>query len=170
MNWESKKSISELVGEMRARVSAISTTVTISEQQNASLRERAITGPVWVSKFAVPPPQKDDVRTLLLRVVDGLADGNRPRPRPQSEPIRLQWTGYRAGVRVKTPELLISEREKYTRLMKEVSSPVVIFFLYGGAFLYVNIADAFIPRADMSSTPAQTGLRATGESLPGLRK
>jgi hypothetical protein len=89
MNWESKESISELAGEMRAGVFAISSTITISQQQNATLREPAIKGPSWVSKFTVPSSNEDGVRTLLLRVIDELADENGPRSRPRSEAIDL---------------------------------------------------------------------------------
>jgi hypothetical protein len=154
MNWESKESISELVGGMRAGLFALSSSATISQQQNATISEKAIRGPSWVSKFTVLPPKKDHVRTLLLRVIDHLADGNGPRTRPRSEAIDLRWTGYRTGVNRETPEPSISEKEKYTRLMKDVSSPLVVFFIYGGAFLCVIFADAFIPGADTSPLPA----------------
>lgn len=139
---------------MRAGVFAVSSTTTISQQQNASLKETAIKGPSWVSKFTIPAPKEDHLRTLLLRVIDELADGNGPRTRPQSKAIDLQWTGYRAGVGRDTPELPISEQEKYSRLMQDISSPLVIMFVYGGAFLYVLLIDTFIRGADASPPPA----------------
>lgn len=134
MDWESKEDISRFVGEMRAGVMAISSTATISQQQNATTKEHAVKGPSWVSKFTVPPPKEDHVRTLLLRVIDELRDGNSPDSRPQSEAIDLQWTGHHIGVDRDTPEPFISEEEKYVRLMKDISSPLVILFIYGGAF------------------------------------
>ena len=152
MNWECKESISEFVGMMRAGILTASSTTTISQQQNATLQESAIKGPSWVSKFTVPPPKNDHVRTLLLRVIDELADGNAPRARPKSEAIDLQWTGYRKGVGSDTPQPSISEKEKYDRLMKDVLSPLVIFYIYGGAFLYVLLDDTFIPGTDTFPT------------------
>ena len=134
MDWESKEAISHFVGEMRDGVIAISSSTTVSQQQNATLREPAVKGPLWVSNFTVSPPQEDHVRTLLLRVIDELADGNGPDARPQSEAIDLQWTGYRRGVGRDAPEPLISEKEKYAGLMKDVASPMTIMFIYGGAF------------------------------------
>lgn len=154
MNWGSKESISELVEKMRAALFAISSTMTISQQQNGTLKEPAIKGPSWVSKFTVPPPKEDCVRMLLLKVIDVLADGNEPLTRPQSEALDLQWTGYRINVGRETPEPLLSEKEKYSRLMKDISSPLVIMFIYGGAFLYVTFADIFIPGADIFPSPA----------------
>lgn len=108
--------------------------MTISEQQRATLKEPPVKGPVWVSQFTVPPPQEDRVRTLLLRVIDELDAGNGPYTQPQSAPIDAQWTGHRESVDKDAPEPPMSEDEKYTMLMKEVSSPVVIMFVYGGAF------------------------------------
>ena len=154
MDWESKESISELVGRMRAGVFAVSSTTPISQQQDASLREITTKGPSWVSRFTIPPPKEDYLRTLLLRVIDELADGNGPCTRPQSKAIDLQWTGYRTGVGRDTPELPISEQEKYTGLMKDISSPLVIMFVYGGAFLCVILTDTFIRGADASQLPA----------------
>lgn len=134
MDWESEEAISGFVAEMRAGVLAISSTTTISQQQNATLKQPTVKGPSWVSKCTVSPPKEDRVRTLLLRVIDKLGDGNGPDAQPQSEAIDLQWTGYRKGVGRDTPEPFISEKEKYARLMEDVSSPLVILFIYGGAF------------------------------------
>lgn len=135
MDWESKDSIQGAVAEMRDQILTFAALATISQQQEMTVNDHPVKGPVWVSNFTIPPPEgEDQVRTILLRQIDELNEENASYKRPQSEPLNAQWTGYRSCATKDALEPSVSEKEKYTKLMEDVSSPVVVFFIYGGAF------------------------------------
>ena len=136
MDWESKDAVGRIVAQTRAQIMASAVEgPTISQLQKATLKESKVKGPMWVSKFTLPVAKENDhVRTLLLGVIDMFNDGDRPYARPDSEPIDIEWIGYRKGAGKDAPEPLIPEDEKYARLVKDTSSPAVVMFIYGGAF------------------------------------
>lgn len=55
-------------------------------------------------------------------------------------PVTGEWTGYRAGVKKDAPELNISEAEKYTEMMKEVTAPTTVLYFHGGAYYLLDPA------------------------------
>lgn len=83
------------------------------------------------------PLKEDNSRELLLGLIDEQNTHNIHYDRPDSEPLSCQWTGYREGVEAATPEPLLSEREKYERLVKETKRPLTVLYLYGGTFVFV---------------------------------
>ncbi|MCJ1379808.1 hypothetical protein MMC17_002911 [Xylographa soralifera] len=108
--------------------------MSISEQQALTFAERPVNGPMWVAFFNLPPPPEDDVRKLLLRVIDSMGDGDSAYTQPFSDMVRMQWIGHRRGVGRDEPTPPIPEFKKYERLEKENPGPTVILFIYGGAF------------------------------------
>lgn len=106
----------------------------ISKQQNFSLRDPGIKGPMWISKVVLPRPDSDDVRDAVVRAIEGLKEGGEMYTLPEVKAVEAEWTGYRSGVNANAPELDISEEEKYENLMKEVKSDVTILYFHGGAY------------------------------------
>lgn len=134
MDWESKEKIQDLVSKMRDLIREAAAKQTISEQQKGSLKTSAIKGPVWVANFSLPSPPEDDIRRVLLEVIDKFNDQRVSYTRPISTPVELEWVGFRKGVGKDEPQPQISELEKYKGLMGDVTGSGVVFFVYGGAF------------------------------------
>jgi hypothetical protein len=128
-----------LAAAQKARTQYLKTVqaTSISVQQAASLQDNPVKGPVWVSKFTVPKPAIDNSRDLLLKLVDEENYKKIRYDRPDSEPLRCEWTGFRGNVGKDTPEPALAEREKFMKLSAETKSPLSIFYVYGGSFVFV---------------------------------
>ena len=132
IDWNSRTDIVALSQKIRAYISTVHGSVT--DRQIAWGDDPGVKGPAWISRHALPAPPEADALNRLLEAIDTLNDGYGSYTRPESASLETQWTGHRAGVDDETPEPSISENEKYDALMKEVTSPVTIFYIYGGAF------------------------------------
>ena len=136
IDWNNKAHIVALSQKVRAYISSIHGSVT--DRQKAWGGDPGVNGPAWVSKCFLPKPPEADALHRVLEAVDTLNDGYGSYVRPGSSDLETQWTGYRGGVDDEAPEPSISEKEKYNALMREVTSPVTIFYIYGGAFWSVT--------------------------------
>ncbi|TGO42799.1 hypothetical protein BHYA_0005g00640 [Botrytis hyacinthi] len=137
MDFENIKHLTAATKQMREKYwnGAISTSISV--QQAATTRNLPVKGPVWVSKFTTPSPShNDNSRELLLGLIDEANTHNINYDRPNSEPLSCEWTGYREGVEAGTPEPLLSENEKYQKLVEGTKSPLTVLYLYGGSFVY----------------------------------
>ena len=137
IDWNSRDHIVELTRKVKAYIEAVQGSVT--ERQARWGDDPGVTGPAWVSRCALPAPPETDARDRVQETIDRLNEGYGSYVRPDLTALETQWTGYRAGVDDEAPEPAISEREKYDALMKEVTSPVTIFYIYGGAFWSVSV-------------------------------
>ena len=70
----------------------------------------------------------DSVRSL------GDGDGQDKYRTPEVSHVQAEWVGWRSGVSAKESEPSISERQKYTALMKDVSSLATMLYVFGGNF------------------------------------
>ena len=139
IDWNSKAHIVALSQKVRAYISSIHGSVT--DRQKAWGDDPGVKGPAWVSRCTLLPPTEADSLNSVLEAVDTLNEGYGTYVRPESAAaLETQWTGYRAGVDEEAPEPDISEKDKYHALMKEVTSPVTIFYIYGGAFWLVSFS------------------------------
>ncbi|KAF7585251.1 hypothetical protein BBP40_011552 [Aspergillus hancockii] len=130
MDFENKHHLLAATQKVRAEYLKGAKTVPISVQQAATVRENPAKGPVWVSKFTVPTPPKDSSRDLLLGLVDELNDRNIRYDRPDSQPLNLEWTGFRAHVEKDNPEPPLAEKDKFDKLVAETKSPLAILYVY----------------------------------------
>ena len=105
----------------------------IGRTQRFTLKDPGVRGRMWIAKVTVPRPEESDVRDQLFKAFDGLKEGHETVITPEIRPVEAEWTGYRAGVDPKAPELDISEGEKYQRLMQEVESDATVLYFHGGA-------------------------------------
>jgi hypothetical protein len=133
MDWQSKKEIGRLTAMLRDMVEETGK-LTVSEQQQSTLKTPVVKGPMWVAKFTYPVPKEDKARELLFQAIDDLNEHHASYTRPESVATHAEWTGFREGVGKDEPEPSISEKEKFDGLMKDATSPGVIMFCYGGAF------------------------------------
>ncbi|KAJ5998650.1 hypothetical protein N7451_006460, partial [Penicillium sp. IBT 35674x] len=101
----------------------------LSVKQQETLRNNPVIGPLWVSKCSLPNPKDDTSRHALLRVVQV------PYDRPASNPLNLEWVGFRSNVQKETPEPLVIEKEKFDKLNAETKSSSTVFYIYGGTFV-----------------------------------
>ncbi len=109
----------------------------ISVRQSRSLQDKQVRGPLWVSKVVFPAAEDNDLLRLITDSISCLGngeDGHNNYSLPPVTQVSAEWTGWRAGVSAKEAEPTISEGQKYRALMKDVSSPVTIFYLFGGNF------------------------------------
>jgi hypothetical protein len=142
MDRESKEDIISFTAQLRASMSQFSAKLTVSEQQQMTTKKRRVKGPMWVAKFEIPPPEEDQARTLLLGVIDDLVDQRLLYTRPKSEVIRLEWIGDRKGAGENTPEpFFVDEKFKFGHILADNLGPGVIMFVYGGAFLHVDLLE-----------------------------
>ena len=106
----------------------------LSKRQESSALDPEAKGPIWVSRVTLPPPQEDDVRQALFKIIDILSANSEIYTKPTSVPVEGEWIGYRHNVDAQAPELSLTEREKYTGLMRDVSSAVTMLYVHGGGF------------------------------------
>ena len=106
----------------------------LSKRQESSALDPQAKGPIWVSRVTLPPPQEDDVRQALFKTIDILSTNSEIYTKPTSAPVKGEWVGHRRNVDGQAPEPALSEREKYTGLMSDVSSTVTILYVHGGGF------------------------------------
>ncbi|CAM6095876.1 unnamed protein product [Calypogeia fissa] len=115
----------------------------ISTAQRSTLRDPGIKGNMWISKVALPAPEEDSIRQCLFHAIEALKEpGEAPGGyiKPELKPVEAEWTGYREAATKKSPELKISEAEKYEEMMKEVTSPTTILYFHGGAYYLLDPA------------------------------
>lgn len=110
----------------------------ISRTQAAMLHDPGIKGRIWISKVTLPVPSEDDVRQKLFQVIEEMKDPGDSQHaggfiEPELLPVEGEWTGYRAFCPKNAPRLRISEAQQYAEMMKEVTSPVTIIHIHGGA-------------------------------------
>lgn len=113
----------------------------VAKGQHLSLKDPGIKGNLWVSKVTLPKPAEDDIRDALFGAVDSLKEagqGELAYTKPSLEDVTAEWTGYRGNATKSSPELSISEEQKYTEMMKEVSAPATILFFHGGAYYLMD--------------------------------
>ncbi|KAJ5108557.1 hypothetical protein N7456_005232, partial [Penicillium angulare] len=130
--------------------------VPISVGQKASLRDDPVIGPLWVSKFALPRSVDDSSRDALVELVDEANVHQVHYDRPDSAPLKFEWVGYRSNVKKDTPEPVLSEKEKFDNLTAEATSPLTIFYIYGGMFISNNPC---LYRRKVASLAQTTGAR-----------
>lgn len=108
--------------------------LSVSERQESSAADPEAKGPLWVSRVNLPHPEEDDVRQALFRTIDTLSTENETYSKPAAAPVVGEWVGQRCNVDSGAPEPCISEEEKYSGLMRDVSSPITMLYVHGGAF------------------------------------
>lgn len=136
--WDLKTELT--IKTVRSIVTDTSNPKPISASQKVSIRDPGIKGPIWISKVTLASPPEDDIRQILFKSIDELKTGDEAYTKPELLPVEAEWTGHRAGVSDKEPELPISESEKYKNLMKEVTSDVTILYFHGGAYYMMDPA------------------------------
>jgi acetyl esterase/lipase len=115
----------------------------VSKTQKLSLRDPGIKGRIWISKVTMPRPEEDDIRQALFKVIEAMKEPGEAAggyTEPELLPVEAEWTGYRAGATKQSAELKIPEEQKYTEMMKEVTSPTTILYFHGGAYYLMDPA------------------------------
>lgn len=108
----------------------------IGKQQEGSMRDAGVQGPMWISQVTLPQPEDDDgVQDAVIRAIEELKVGEETFLVPGLCAVEGEWTGYRGGAGKKDGLPGISEEEKYRELRKEASSDSVILYFHGGAYL-----------------------------------
>ena len=102
--------------------------------QADTLQDPGIKGAKWISKVTIPRPEDDDVRRALLRVIDGLKEGEEEYAIPDLANVEAEWTGYRSDVGDTAPRPDLSEEVQFERLMEETSSDATILYFHGGGY------------------------------------
>ena len=108
--------------------------LSVSKRQKSSAIDPEAKGPIWVSRVTLPPPQEDDVRQALFKTIDILSANSETYTKPTSVPVEGEWVGHRRNVDAQAPEPILTEREKYNGLMRDVSSAVTMLYVHGGGF------------------------------------
>ncbi|KAK6501343.1 hypothetical protein TWF481_009185 [Arthrobotrys musiformis] len=113
----------------------------LSKSQHVSLKDPGIKGRMWVSKNVVPAPTGPETREYVIEAIDSLITGEKFEwLKPDLPAASGEWTGYRANAPKDAPQLDISEEEKYTKMMEEVTSPITVFYIHGGAMYLMDPA------------------------------
>jgi acetyl esterase/lipase len=115
----------------------------VSKAQRMFLKDPGVKGKMWISKVDLPAPTDDGVRQALFKAIEGLKEadfGPGGYLEPELLPVSAEWTGYRAGATKNSADLRIPDEQKYTELMKEVTSPATILYFHGGAYYLMDPA------------------------------
>ncbi|KAL2830168.1 alpha/beta-hydrolase [Aspergillus pseudoustus] len=158
MDFQNRKHLLAAAAQARVAYAKSSETTSITDAQEASLRDDPVKGPIWVAKFETPAPEpgQDTSRDLLLSLVDELNDKNIPYERPDSTALKFEWVGNRDYVEEDTTEPAISEEEKFKSLAAENTAPLTVLYIYGGTFV-LNTPSCY--RRTTSLLSKQTGAR-----------
>ncbi|EPS43607.1 hypothetical protein H072_2376 [Dactylellina haptotyla CBS 200.50] len=136
--WDLKTEL--LITMIRSFVS-MPTPDPLSKAQHVSLKDPGIKGRMWISKVPVPAPTGPETRQYVIDAIDSLIEGDKfDWLKPELPEASAEWTGYRANVAKDAPQLDISEEEKYKKMMEEVSSPVTVYYIHGGAMYLMDPA------------------------------
>lgn len=109
----------------------------ISVRQSKTTQDKEVRGPLWVSRVTFPAAGDNNLLRLVTDSISSLGDGESGHENysvPPVAQVSAEWTGWRSGISAKEAEPHISEEQKYMALMKDVSSSVTIFYLFGGNF------------------------------------
>ena len=114
-------------------------TTLLSQRQHVSLKDPGVRGKSWVIRvaFRAPPPEQNDARQLLINAIEKLGHRCEEYTLPLIQDVNAQWTGFRPEAALDEVEPSIPEQEKYEHLMKDVRSGLTIFYIQGGAFVFV---------------------------------
>jgi len=112
----------------------------VSDVQAQSMAAPDVKGKIWISRTAADIPPEEDAQSLLFRIIDQLNENHAIYTKPSYVRVEAEWTGYRADAKANTPEPTLSEKEKYAKLMAEVTSPVTILYFHGGAMYLMDPA------------------------------
>ena len=115
----------------------------LGQMQRLSMKAPEVKGRIWVSKVTLPAPSEDVIREVLFKVIEGFNEdgvGGRGFTKPDLKEVEAEWTGYRKDATPSTPEMKISEKEKYEMMMKEVESPATVLYFHGGAMYLMDPA------------------------------
>lgn len=135
-NSPSRAEIATAVAEVRKTRSQLSWD-TISARQSRSTKDREVRGPLWVSRVTFPAAGDEHLLRLITDSIGSLGDGGSGHENytlPPVVQVSAEWVGWRSGVSAKEAEPAVSEEQKYKYLMKDVSSSVTVFYLFGGNF------------------------------------
>jgi len=108
-----------------------------------TLKAPAVKGRIWISRTIMPVPLEDDISSALCRAIEGLkepGDGPGGYEKPKLFPVEAEWTGYRSGATKNSSELSCSEAQKYSEMMKEVTTKTTVLYLHGGAYYLMDPA------------------------------
>ncbi|KAF3105164.1 hypothetical protein TWF594_005747 [Orbilia oligospora] len=113
----------------------------LSKSQHVSLKDPGIKGRMWISKNVVPAPTGPETRQYVIEAIDSLITGEKfDWLKPDLPAASGEWTGYRANVPKDAPQLDIPEEEKYAKMMEEVTSPITVYYIHGGAMYLMDPA------------------------------
>ncbi|KAK6341504.1 hypothetical protein TWF696_008576 [Orbilia brochopaga] len=111
--------------------------------QRISLRDLGIRGRMWIAKVPIPAPTGPETRQYVVDIINSMIppDEQYDWPVPTLPTASAEWTGYRANVAKDAPQPPnMSEGDKYAAMMKEVTSPVTVFYVHGGAMYLMDPA------------------------------
>ena len=111
---------------------------TVTSRQKATGRDPGVRGPTWVSRIQYPRPPENAIQGVVLHAIKELGDGTEKFDVPEVGELEAQWIGWRLGVGKDEPDVSGTELDKYIGLMRGVTSKVTVFYVHGGAFMYVN--------------------------------
>ncbi|OHF00308.1 hypothetical protein CORC01_04497 [Colletotrichum orchidophilum] len=109
----------------------------ITSTQKLTNRDSGVKGRIWVATYASPVPPESDVRDVIIGVIQSTRAPDTPELSvrlPDIVPVESEWTGYRAGATKEERPPAIAEKDKFEKLQKEVTSPLTVLYLHGGAY------------------------------------
>ncbi|KAJ5772592.1 alpha/beta-hydrolase [Penicillium odoratum] len=110
----------------------------ISQIQKQSFHERPLKGPIIVSKIEIPRPNDEEeecIRSKLWDLYTATSEGIEKLDAPTPCCSYMgEWIGIRKDADTTTPQLNMSEKEKFRGIEQNAANDTVIFFLFGGAF------------------------------------
>lgn len=121
------------VGKVRVKLRIMSQS-TLSERQAASLKESRVPDAVWVSHATFPASEEDDLRQAIFGVIKRLGNGDERFDWPEVVSVQAEWTGRRSANEIETSSSQIPEAVKFAKLMEDLTTPMTILYIHGGAY------------------------------------
>ncbi|KAG6061979.1 hypothetical protein E4U32_002714 [Claviceps aff. humidiphila group G2b] len=108
-----------------------------SDVQAGTMSAAPIKGRMWISPYTSPtPPEPEAVREALRKAIELSNNPDVPAPVisvPDLTPVYGEWTGYRADASSDEPQPDLSDKEKYDKLVGEMTGPTTMLYFHGGA-------------------------------------
>lgn len=105
----------------------------ISEQQKRFRNDVPAKGPMFVCPVTILAGNDNSVNDVVEEAIKTLGEGDEKYVMPCITEVKAEWVANRAGVEKDTPPKKIAEALRYSTMMKDVTSEMVMLYAHGGA-------------------------------------
>ncbi len=122
----------QIVTALRTRLNDGRYLLPVTKQQQETQKASTTSEPIWVSEVEYPKPVEENLRQTVLNVIERLGDGHETFTPVDVVGVKAEWVGYRHSDQPLTS--ILSTKENYRALEKDLTSDAVLLHVHGGLF------------------------------------